>query len=458
MDDMKKTNNYNHMNNYFKLFAIILVAGLFACTKQETPPNIVLIMADDMGYECVGSNGSIEYDTPNLDRLSKEGIRFENCYSQPLCTPSRVKIMTGKHNYRNYEDFGYLNPNQQTFGNLLQEAGYATCIAGKWQLNGINRDNPNNQDVNRPHQFGFDEYCLWQLHHKNTKTTGRFADPLITQNGKDLPRNEDAYGPRIFADYILDFIERKAGQPFFVYYPMVLTHDPFVPTPDSPEWADPSLRHKNDTAFFDDMMAYTDRIVGELEGKLKEKGIWENTLFIFTADNGTHRTILSTTKKGIVKGAKGENINHGNHVPFILNYPAKMKGKRVEESVISFADVLPTLCDAAGIQPETFKSDGYSFLPLINNVSEKIQDEVFIHYTPRWGKWAKFHSRWVMNGEYKLYRDGKFYNTEKDVFEKNPLNNLTEKEQKLKEKFQQILDEKENDIPFELNNSEFKVQ
>ncbi|MDX1285873.1 MAG: sulfatase-like hydrolase/transferase, partial [Draconibacterium sp.] len=73
--------------------------------------------------------------------------------------------MTGKYNYRNYEDFGYLNPNQKTFGNLLQDAGYATCVAGKWQLNGINRNNPNNQDVNRPYQFGFDEYCLWQLHH-----------------------------------------------------------------------------------------------------------------------------------------------------------------------------------------------------------------------------------------------------------------------------------------------------
>lgn len=446
------------MKSHFNFVLVIVLTALVSCSKQETPPNIVLIMADDMGYECLGANGSTEYKTPNLDRLATEGIRFENCYSQPLCTPSRVKIMTGKYNYRNYEDFGYLNPNQMTFGNLLQESGYATCISGKWQLNGINRNNPNNQDLNRPHHFGFDEYCLWQLHHKRTKDGERFANALITQNGEDLPRDPDLYGPRVFADYIMDFIDRKAGKPFFVYYPMVLVHDPFVPTPDSPEWANPELRYKNDTALFADMMAYTDRIIGELEAKLKEKEIWENTLFIFTADNGTHRSILSSTKNGKIKGAKGENINHGNHVPFILNWPAKMKGEKIEESVISFADVLPTLCDVAGIHPEIFKSDGYSFLPLVTGDADKIQDEVFIHYTPRWGNWSKFHNRWVMNGEYKLYRDGRFYNTKKDVLEKNALTDLTKKEQDLKKKFQQIIDDKEKDISFDLNDNEFKVK
>ncbi len=89
-------------------------------SKSKELPNIVLIMADDMGYESLGCNGSTEYKTPNLDKLAQEGVRFEHCYSQPLCTPSRVKIMTGKYNFKNYEDFGYLNPNQQTFGNLLK--------------------------------------------------------------------------------------------------------------------------------------------------------------------------------------------------------------------------------------------------------------------------------------------------------------------------------------------------
>lgn len=444
------------MKSIVYLLLITLLLGVLACSKSETPPNIVLIMADDMGYECLGCNGSLEYKTPNLDRLANEGIRFKNCYSQPLCTPSRVKIMTGKYNYRNYEDFGYLNPNQQTFGNLLQEAGYATCIAGKWQLNGINRDNLNNQDVNRPHHFGFDEYSLWQVNHPK-KDGERFANALITQNGKDLARDVNNYGPRVFADFVIDFIDRKADKPFFVYYPMVLTHDPFVPTPDSPEWADPEKRYKNDTAYFADMVAYTDRIVGEIEAKLKEKGVWGNTLLIFTGDNGTHRTIQSSTSVGTIIGAKGENINHGNHVPFVLNYPAKMKGNRSEESVISFADVLPTLCDVAGIAPEMFKADGNSLFPLIINDVDKIQDEVFIHYTPRWGSWAKHHNRWVMNGEYKLYRDGRFFNTEKDILEKSPLKELTNNEMKLKASFQQLLDEKEKDVAFEMNNNKFEL-
>ncbi len=439
------------------LIVLILIIGFISCKNKPVSklPNIVLIMADDMGYECIGANGSIEYQTPNIDRLSENGLRFAHCYSQPLCTPSRVKIMTGKFNYRNYEDFGYLNPNQKTFGNLLQDAGYSTCVAGKWQLNGMNRNNPNNQDVNRPFHFGFDEYCLWQLNHPG-KDGERFANPLITQNGKDLPREKNSYGPQIFANYITDFIERKAGQPFFVYYPMVLVHDPFVPTPDSPEWTEPSRRYEKDTAYFADMMVFTDKIIGQLEAKLKEKGVWENTLFIFTGDNGTHPTIISSTNYAKVIGGKGFTKNTGNHVPLVISWPNIIKDKRVVKSVISFADILPTLCDAAGINSDKYKTDGKSFLNLISGKEDKIQDEVFIHYTPRWGN--KKHNRWVMNDEYKLYRDGRFFNTVKDTLEKVPLSNLTDSELKLKLHFQEILDRREAEINYSLNDTTFNVK
>ncbi|MCK5730989.1 MAG: sulfatase-like hydrolase/transferase [Draconibacterium sp.] len=436
-------------------FVFVLLVGITSCVKTDKRPNIVLIMADDMGYECIGANGSTEYNTPNIDRLSEDALRFEHCYSQPICTPSRVKIMTGKFNFRNYEDFGYLNPNQQTFGNLLQGAGYETLIAGKWQLNGLNRNNANNQDVNRPHHFGFDEYCLWQLN-RPKKEGERFANPLITQNGKDLPRNIDMYGPQVFADYISDFIDRKTGEPFFVYYPMVLVHDPFVPTPDSPEWENPDRRYEKDTAYFADMMAYTDKIVGQLESSLKENGVWENTIFIFTGDNGTHPSIISSTNYAKVVGGKGFTKNTGNHVPFVFSWPEKMKGKRVIESVISFADILPTLCEAAGVAKTKYKTDGKSILSLISGKKDKINDEVFIHYTPRWGN--KEHNRWVMNDEYKLYQNGSFFNTAKDTLEKAQLENITKEEQVLKDKFQLILDEKESEIPFNLNDKSFSVK
>ena len=429
----------------FILFFFLLHVGIVVAEK----PNIVLIMADDMGYECLGSNGSTEYKTPNLDRLAREGLRFNNCYSQPICTPSRVKIMTGKFNSRNYEEFAYLNPNQKTFGNLLQEAGYATCIAGKWQLNGrLNKNSTGSKDVNRPFHFGFDEYCLWQLNRPKNEGE-RFANALITQNGSDLPRDPNVYGPQVFADYISDFIERKADVPFFVYYPMVLVHDPFVPTPDSPEWSEPERRMEKDTAYFSDMMTYTDKIIGQLESKLKEKGVWENTLFIFTADNGTHISILSSTTLGNVQGAKGKTINTGNHVPFILSWPDKMKEKRELNQLISFADILPTICDAAGISSDKFKTDGKSITPLVSSEVDKIQDEIFIHYNPPpWAYYGELHNRWVMNSHYKLYRDGRFFNTKKDPLEMHDMEELTERERLLKEKFGKILDEKEDEIPF----------
>jgi arylsulfatase A len=447
-----------------KILKLVFVLGVTftiikGCGEKESTlvrPNIVLIMADDMGYECVGANGNTEYKTPNLDRLANSGIRFENCYSQPLCTPSRVKIMTGKYNFRNYEDFGYLNPAEKTFGNLLKGAGYETCIAGKWQLNGLNRNNPGNQDVTRANHFGFDEYCLWQLN--RTRAEGeRYANPLLTQNGTDLLRDENAYGPDVISDFLSGFIEKKAGQPFFIYYPMVLPHDPFVPTPDSPEWADPERRYEHDTIYFAGMIAYIDKIIGRLESKLREKNIWENTLFIFTADNGTHPSVISTTKNGNIKGAKGQSINTGNHVPLIISWPAEIEGGRIFGGMIDFSDILPTLADVAGVQAAAYSTDGKSFLDVLKGENARPEkEEIFIHYSPRWGKFK--HNRWVMNSKYKLYRDGKFYNTSADPLEKNPVTELSDSEKKLKEKFEVVIQLKENEIPFNLNDTAFIIQ
>jgi arylsulfatase A len=425
--------------------------------NQIELPNVVLIMADDMGYETLGCNGSLEYTTPNLDKLANIGVRFERCYSQPLCTPSRVKIMTGKYNYRNYVDFEYLSPDQKTFGNLLKDAGYSTCIAGKWQLNGIFHNYPGNQDVTRPNHFGFDEYCLWQLHHRRTPQDERYANPLLTQNGKDLPRNENGYGPQIISDFLQDFIDRNSENPFFIYYPMVLPHDPFVPTPDSPEWEDPTHRYEHDTIYFDDMIAYVDKIIGQIEAKLKVHGLWENTLFIFTADNGTHPSVLTHTNKGIIKGAKGSTLNTGNHVPMIVSWPEKIKRNKVFHGVIDFTDILPTIADAAGIDPASYFTDGKSFINVLEGDNKRInKNEVFIHYTPRWGRFI--HDRWVMDGEYKLYQDGRFYNTLNDPDENSEKEILTVQEKGIKQKFEKILSQKENEFPFKWNDEEFNPQ
>lgn len=405
-------------------------------------PNIVFILADDIGYECFGSYGSASYQTPYIDRLAAAGIRFTHCYSTPLCTPSRVMLMTGKYNFRNYEDFGYLNPLEKTFGNIFRDAGYSTCISGKWQLNGIAQKRTGWEDTKRPNGFGFDEYCLWQLQYPK-RDGERYANPLIVQNGITLPRQRDAYGPDIFCNYILDFIERKKNddKPFFVYYTMPLVHDPFVPTPDNSHWSDTAGRYKEDTAYFKSMVAYMDKNVGAVIEKLEQTGVAANTLVIFAGDNGTNRHITSQMKNGqAVKGDKGYLTDGGTHVPLIGYWKGKSLRGAVNADLIDFSDFLPTLTSAAGITlPEKFIVDGRSFLPQILGQPSKPRDHVYMYYEPRWAGFE--NGVFVRDKTYKLYGDGRFYNVEKDVSEKNNLGDktLTPQEQGIKTRFRSIL-------------------
>ena len=418
---------------------IILVAISATCTNKSSvdKPNVILIMADDMGYECLSTYGSTSYSTPILDSLASNGIQFSNCVSQPLCTPSRVKIMTGLYNYRNYDYFGHLNSMQYTFGNVMKEAGYATCIAGKWQLNGLAyRDKlPEWSDNTRPNNFGFDEYCLWQLT-KGGNEGGRYAEPLIEQNGEFLNSNDDDYGPDIFANYILDFIERNKDMPFFVYYPMVLVHDPFVPTPDSEEWNNISTRTKKDTSYFKDMVNYTDKIVGRIANKLEDLKLDEQTILIFTGDNGTHYTIYSNMQDGVIRGAKGNTIDAGCHVPLIAYWPDKIKKGKVFDGLIEFSDFFPTFAEIAESDAE---SDGQSFLSLLSGKKYEPRETAFVHYDPRWGKRVtKYRNLFVRTVDYKLYQDGKFFNLNTDKLEEKPLspNTLTRSELESKVKLE----------------------
>ncbi len=409
-------------------------------SDKNRKPNIVLIMADDMGYECLGSYGSAVYSTPNLDKLAQEGVRFTHCYSQPLCTPSRVQLMTGKYNFRNYEAFGYLNPKEKTFGNLLKEAGYATCIAGKWQLNGMSgpKKYPGWDDTNRPHHFGFDEYSLWQL--QNGKAEGeRFADPLIVQNGKALPRDGEAYGPDIFSNFILDFIEKKKQEPFFVYYSMALVHDPFVPTPASKEWGQSSDRYKESTHHFGEMVEYSDKLVGRILDKLRQTGLDQNTLVLFTGDNGTNVAISSPMKDGSsVQGEKGSMTDGGTRVPLIAYWAGQSPQGVVNQDLIDFTDFFPTLAEAAGVKVPG-GVDGVSFLPKVLGKKSSSKPYVYMYYQPRWGKFKE--GVFARNPTHKLYSDGRFYNVGKDVREQQPLNSdaLTASEKTIHQQLQAVL-------------------
>jgi arylsulfatase A len=440
--------NFLFLFDMIRLTYLLLILAISGCgnssgsksdktTARKNSPNIILLMSDDMGVECLSTYGSTSYNTPVLDQMAKDGIKFNNCISQPLCTPSRVKIMTGMYNHRNYVDFGYLKEGEKTFAHYLKDAGYRTMVAGKWQLNGIVSEIGNISDRNRPYHFGFDEYCLWQL----TKKGPRYANPYIEQNGELLKTSEDDYGPDIVSEYIMDFIERNRDNKFFVYYPMILVHSPFMPTPDSPEWKDPSQRGKKDNRFFKDMVEYTDKIVGKLTGKLEELGIADNTIFIFTGDNGTHTRITTSTVSGEYPGGKGSLKDNGTHVPMVASFPAGGQKGKVVESLVEFSDYLPTFLEAAGVSvPENV--DGKSFYSILAGNETKHREDVFIHYHPRTTNISGREGRFARTLEYKLYHDGRFYNMKEDKWEEKTLDvkKLSDDQKDAYNKLKEVLD------------------
>ncbi|NCF86885.1 MAG: sulfatase-like hydrolase/transferase [Verrucomicrobiaceae bacterium] len=398
----------------FPLFFLALSCSSLFAAK----PNIVMIMADDLGYECLGANGGTSYKTPVLDQMAKEGMRFEHCYSQPICTPSRVKLMTGIANIRNYVKFGLLDPKQTTFAQVLQEAGYATCVVGKWQLEG---------GYEAPNQFGFDEYALWQLNRRPS----RYPNGGLEINGKQVDYTNGEYLPDVVSDYACDFMEKNREKPFLVYYPMILTHCPFEPTPDSKDW-DPkspgSKTYKGNAKYFGDMVTYMDKIIGKLLKKLDAIGARENTLVLFVGDNGTDKPVVSMLDGRNVVGAKGKMHDGGNRVPFVAQWPGKIPAGKVSQEIVDFSDLLPTFCEATEASAPN-GIDGKSFLKTLTGSEEKHRDWIYLWYT-RSGK-PGTAKQFTRNQRYKLYGDGRFFDVGEDVLEKTPLavDKLTEKQQ-----------------------------
>lgn len=372
---------------------IILVALVGATVTEPVPleaaekPNIVLIMADDMGYEALSANGSESCKSPNLDKLATEGVRFTNCFSNPICTPSRAKIMTGQYNVRNYVKFGMLDRGQTTFAHQLKAAGYATCIAGKWQLG---------KQTDSPQHFGLEQSCLWQhtrsgRSKENGKTIDRrFVNPLLEFNGTEKDYTNGEYGPQVSTDFICDFIDRNRETSFLVYYPMILTHCPFDPTPDSTDW-DPkrlgSTTYKGDRndpqRHFRDMVAYADKVVGQIVAQLEKSGVRDNTLLIFTGDNGTDKPIVTPWNGTKVAGGKGTMTDAGTRVPMIASWPAGItQPGRVVDDLVEFCDVMPTLCEVTGAAlPASYPGDGSSIVPVFqDNASARKKDWIYIWY------------------------------------------------------------------------------
>ena len=398
------------------LFSLLLGAGLLvlsAIGQAAEKPNIILVLCDDVGFECFSTYGSKEYQTPRLDALAAEGIRFENCHSTPLCTPSRVNLMSGKSNVFNYYDFGIYPKGERTFGNYFKQHGYATAVAGKWQLltekSGIT-----------PEEAGFDTYCLWNI---PGTARERYWNPSLLQDGKLLDLPEGTYGPDVTTDFLVDFIRENRDGPFLAYFPMILPHNPFPVTPDS---ADP--KSKDEKQNFIDMVQYIDKNMGRLVDTLEELGLREKTLIVFTGDNGTNAVLTSELNGQQIQGGKGYTRDHGTHVPLIVNWPGKIEGGQVIDDLVCFSDFFPTMVEAAGLPAkEISDGDGWSFWPQCQGKPGKKRDWIYCYYFPRPSakkyndKYNHFEVSFARDKRFKLYDDGRFFDTIGDVLEKTSL-------------------------------------
>lgn len=373
-------------------------------------PNIVLIMADDLGYECIGINGSTQYQTPHLDQIASKGMRFIQCHAQPLCTPTRVKLMTGLSNARNYAAFSILPRDQKTIGQHFKQAGYRTCVAGKWQLYGAEHYSPQFREKGTlPEQAGFESTCLWQV----DKSGSRFFAPLMYVDGKNIQFSDDQYGPQVATDYILKFMEQKRKEAFFVYYPMILTHSPFVPTPLSKS---PSSKDKQKN--FADMVHYMDFTIGRIVNKVKELGLAENTLIMFVGDNGTHTTLESKLGERVVRGGKGKTTNAGTHVPMVAYWPGVIEPGEVNDKLIDMSDFLPTCLAACSIEA-TNEIDGLSFFHQLIGKPGIDRKWIYCYYNPRPERTEA--SYFIRDTRYKLYGDERFYDLKVDHLENSPI-------------------------------------
>jgi len=431
---------------------LLLLSCTVSADDKNRPPNIVLIMADDIGVEGIGCYGGTSYATPNIDALAADGLRFAHAHAQPLCTNTRLQLMTGLHNNRNWLYFGILPPDSKTIGHYMGEAGYRSCIAGKWQLQSYDPPDYPGAALRRgtgmhPKDAGFDRYSLFHSLHTEDKGS-RYADPTWLEDG-ELKTAKGKYGPDMWVDYINKYMAEQKGsdEPFFVYWPMALPHWPMTLTPDSADWnTKPEERLIADTKNFKDMVEYMDKCVGRVVKQIDDLGIRDNTIIIFYSDNGTHLDITSQTKDGPVKGGKATPTDAGTHVPLIVNWPKRVLSG-VSQWLVDSVDFIPTLLDIAGQEaPKDHKLDGISFYPrCLSPLSNAPQRKaIYSYYDPRPG-WDKDRFRLHVSARdrrWKLYQTGKLYDIDRDILEQQPIlaDNDTEETAAVRARLQSVLE------------------
>jgi arylsulfatase A-like enzyme len=426
------------------LFGLLAAATpLVAAPNMRPPPNIVFILLDNVGQEWFGCYGSEENCTPNIDRLAATGVRIENCYTPPVCGPSRTVLLTGRYphstGFRLHHDAalysgGGLDPRREVlFPRALRDAGYVTGMTGKWQVNHL-YDEP---DVLTRH--GFVEHLAWPGSVDEDKVKGaererfldavrresveetvefiqhiesRYWDPVFLRNGRrEVHRGK--FGPDVSHAFALDFMRRHRDKPFLLYLPMTLTHGetftrPVIATPDA------QRPGRSEQEMFADMLRYADKLVGNVVAELDRLGLRENTFVFVASDNGTESRFQGRRNGRTVKGALYTLTEPGGNVVLLANAPGRIAGGRTIP-LADFTDIYPTLCDLTGTPvPRGHALDGQSFAGYLLGRPGAVRGRDWIL--------NEYHeTRLVRDARYKLYSDGRFFDLGSDPEEKTDL-------------------------------------
>jgi arylsulfatase A len=403
-------NRYTIMNSTRLLLSFSLgISAIIGngCIEDKTIPNIVFILADDMGYSQLGCNGSDYYRTPNIDRLAEEGMRFTNAYAAcPVCSPTRASIMTGKYPARLHltdfipgnsrEDLPLLQPDWQkflpleeiTFAELLKTRGYSTALFGKWHLS-QEKMPPESLPYN-PDKQGFDESFITYK-----PVSADVPKPQLWQGAED-----DAHNVDTITCLALDFLERHKEKPFFLFVSHNTIHDPLKERSaviDRYETLKETEKPENHPVIAA-MIERLDNSCGRIFEKIKELGLEDKTVVIFFADNGGRHIYAAQTP---FRSGKGWLYEGGIREPLIIKWKGKVKQGSISASMISSIDFFPSLLEIAGISEIPGNIDGKSFIPVLTDPGIEIHQDLFWHY-PHYHGSGMMPAGAVRSGKWKL--------------------------------------------------------
>jgi arylsulfatase A len=360
--------------DFLQTVAGMTTTMLYSSALAEEPvkeyPNIVVLVADDAGYSDFSCYGSKNINTPHIDQLAKEGIRFTDFYAAaPNCSPSRAGLLTGRIPARtgvySYIDYGspmHLSRKEVTIATLLKQRGYETCVSGKWHLNG----NIQSRTLPQPNDHGFDHWFCTDL---NAKPSHK--DPVnFYQNGEKIGKVE-GYSCQIVVDEAINWLkERNKEKPFFLYLPF---HEPHVPIASPPELMAKHTGTKEEKSYYANI-ENMDIAVGKIIDYLDKANLKKNTLVIFFSDNGGTKPASNYP----LRGRKSNIWDGGIRVPGIMRWPGHIKPGTLSAEPLSAIDILPTICEISGISPPDDRTiDGTSILPVFEGKTIRRKTPLF---------------------------------------------------------------------------------